>query len=206
MSTVPPSAASPGPHPDPPSDFNNHPLSILTIQAGTSWARIYLLAFAPEYFDPSDRHRFNAPTGQFGSLYAGINDACAFVKTFGRELDLRVIAMSELALRGRSRVEVTADLRVVDLTGPGLSQLRADGRLTTGDYEVAQRWSLAFHDHPDRPDGLLGRLRFDPSRICLAVYERARPSVRTVAIGRLDEPNFAADLAAILDEYGFGLS
>jgi RES domain-containing protein len=175
------------------------------MSAGASWSRIYPLAYSPEYFDTSNRHRFNASAGEFGTLYAGSDDHCAFVETFGRELDLRVVAMRELALRGRSRVEIVRDVRLVDLTGPGLAQIRADGRLTTGDYAVAQRWSLAFHEHPDQPDGLIWRSRFDLSRICVAIYDRARPAIRTIPIGGLDDPRFAASLANILDEYGFAL-
>ena len=176
-----------------------------TLRVGTAWTRIYPLALSPEYFDATDRHRFNAPAGQFGALYAGSDDACAFVETFGRDLDLRVVASADLAARGRSRVEIVREVRVVDLTGPGLAQIRADGRLTTGDYRVAQRWSLALHNHPDQPDGLIWRSRFDPARICLAVYERARASIRTVSIGSLADPGFASDLAASLDRYSIAL-
>ena len=175
------------------------------MRAGTSWTRIYPLAFSPEYFDATNRHRFNAPAGQFGTLYAGSDDSCAFIETFGRDLDLRVVAASDLSARGRSHIEIVRDLRVVDLTGPGLAQIRADGRLTTGDYTVAQRWSLALHEHPDRPDGVIWCSRFDPSRVCLAVYDRARLLIRTVPVGGLADPGFAADLAVILDRYSIGL-
>jgi hypothetical protein len=202
---VPPSATLPGPHPDPPADLDSHPLPITTIRSGAAWLRIYLLAYSPEYFDATDRHRFNAPNGEFGTLYAGADDHCAFVETFGRDLDLRSVSMRDLALRGRARVEIIRDLRLVDLTGAGLAQIRADGRLTTGDYKVAQHWSLAFHEHPDRPDGLMWRSRFDQSRVCFALYERARASIQTVPLGSLAAPAFAADLASILDEYSFGL-
>jgi hypothetical protein len=205
VSTVPPSAAAPGPHPDPPRDLAIRPLPLTILRTGTSWTRIYPLAFSPDYFDTSDRHRLNAPAGQFGTLYAGNDDACAFIETFGRDLDLRVVAHSDLATRGRSRVEIRRELRVVDLTGPGLAQIRADGRLTTGDYRVAQKWSLAMHQHPDEPDGLIWPSRFDPSRVCLAVYDRARTSIQTVPIGSLTDRSFASDLAAILDRYGIAL-
>ena len=116
-----------------------------------------------------------------------------------------MVTLRELALRGLARVEVVRDLRVVDLTAPGMARIRADGRLTTGDYAVAQRWSLALHDHPDQPDGLIWRSRFDLSRVCLAVYDRARSHIRTVAVCSLDDPAFAPELAAILDRYDFAL-
>lgn len=195
----------PGPHPNPPADLNSRPLPVTTLRAGTAWTRIYPLAFSPEYFDATNRHRFNAPAGQFGTLYAGSDDSCAFVETFGRDLDLRLVAMSDLSSRGRARVEIVRDLRVVDITGSGLAQIRADGRLTTGDYTVAQRWSLALHEHPDLPDGLIWASRFDPSRVCLAVYDRARSSIRTVPTGSLADPSFAPDLATILDRYSMAL-
>lgn len=205
MSTVPPSAAPPEPHPDPPAHLASQPLPITVIRAGTAWLRIYSLAFSPRYFDASNRHRFNAPDGGFGVLYAGSDDHCAFIETFGRDLRLRVVTLSELAVRGRSSVRVIGDLRLVDLTGRGLATIRADGRLTTGDYRVAQRWSLAFYSHPDRPDGIMWRSRFDPARICFAVYDRAGPSVEVSHLCSLADPTFTLELASILDHYDFGL-
>ncbi len=136
---VPPSAAFPGPHHDPTPDLHRHPLPVTTIPTGTSWLRIYPIAYAPEYFDRSDKHRFNAPSGQFGTLYAGSDDHCAFIETLLRSSPLHYVSMADLADRGRARIEVVGGLRLVDLTGPGLAQIRADGRLTTGDYRVAQR-------------------------------------------------------------------
>ena len=202
---MPPSAAPPGPHPEPPSDLHQHALPIRTVPAGTSLLRIYPLGYSPSYFDVSDRHRFNAPNGEFGTLYAGDDDHCAFAETLLRNLDLRVVSMTDLAGRGRSRVDLLGDLRLVDLTGSGLAQIRADGRLTTGDYQVAQRWSLALHDHPDQPDGLMWRSRFDQGRTCYAMYDRARSGVQLMPLGPLDDPAFTPKLVAILDEYRIGL-
>jgi hypothetical protein len=199
------SAAPPGPHPDPPGDLDRHPLPLTTVHAGASWSRIYLLGVSPKYFDPSNKHRFNSPGGEFGVLYAGSDDRCAFVEAFGRNLGLRLVSMAELALRGRSRVEAIKDLRLVDLTGPGLARIRADGRLTTGDYRVAQRWSLALHRHPDQPDGIMWRSRLDQSKTCFAVYERAASSTEVTALCSLSNPTFSSQLAGILDFYSFGL-
>lgn len=149
----------------------------MTVRAGAAWLRIYRLAFSPEHFDRSDSHRFNAPSGEFGVLYAGEDDYCGFIETFGRDLGLRIVAAEDLGPRGRARIEVAGDLRLVDLTGQGLARIRADGRLTTGDYRVARRWSLALHRHPDRPDGIMWRSRFDQSKTSFAL--RSSPVVDT---------------------------
>ena len=108
-------------------------------------------------------------------LYAGEDDHCAFIETFGRDLGLR-------RRRGGSgpkravRIEINGRLRLVDLTGQGLARLVADGRLTTVGYRVAQRWSLALH----RASRSTGRdhvaIRFDPSRTSLPQIEPGRRS------------------------------
>lgn len=202
---MPPSAAPPGPHPNPPTDLQSVPLPLTEVGTLSTWIRIYPLAYSPEFFDPSDKHRFSAPAGEFGTLYAGNDSYCAFAETLLRDSRLRYVSNADLSIRGRARIEIVRPLHLVDLTGPGLARIRADVRLTTGDYPVAQRWSLALYDHPDRPDGLLWRSRFDPSRVRIAIYERARLSIRCVPLGPLDDPGFAPELGSILNHYGFGM-
>ena len=96
-------------------------------------------------------------------------------------------------------------LRLVDLSGPGLAHVGADGRLLSGDYRVAQRWSLAFHCHRDRPDGHLYRSRHDLSRTCIAVFDRAEAAIDLIPLPGLIAPENAALLARIITTYGFRL-
>lgn len=138
-------------------------------------------------------------------MYAATDEYGAFIETLGRRLGMSAVALAGIAERRLARVVASRALRLVNLTGPGLARLGADGRLFTGDYRVAQRWSLAFHEHPDRADGLLYPSRHDPSRTCIAVYERAQADVQIVPLTSLAAPENASLLADILATYGFDL-
>ena len=107
--------------------------------------------------------------------------------------------------RGLARIESNRPLRLVDLTGAGLARLGADERLCAGDYDVAQRWALALFRHPERPDGLYYRSRHDPSRLCIAIYERAQAALTAARLGGLAGPALATQLAELLDTYRFAL-
>ena len=139
-------------------------------------------------------------------LYAGDDAHCAFIETLRHELDVRLLDAGDLRRRGLALLEPGRALRLVDLTGPGLALLGADGRLATGDYAVAQRWALALWRHPARPDGLLYRSRLDPSRYCAAVYDRAADALTAVRLGSLTDRAHEQLLAVLLETYGFGLA
>ncbi len=96
-------------------------------------------------------------------------------------------------------------MRLVDLQGEGLARLGGDSRLISGSYETAQRWSRALWIHPARPDGIRYRSRHDPSRISIAVFDRAGRSIRAAAWGGLLDDDRRAVLGRILKTYGFGL-
>lgn len=94
---------------------------------------------------------------------------------------------------------------VVDLVGAGLARIGADNRLSDGRYTTAQRWALAFHQHPNQPDGLRYRSRHDPSRIIVAMFDRVAPRLQASSLGALADPSNATILAEILDTYEFAL-
>lgn len=137
-------------------------------------------------------------------LYAGQDEAGAFVEVFGDPLDVRLLALRPLKQFCLSAVRAKRPLRLVDLTGPGLRRLGVDARLTGGDdYQCSQPWARALWGHPDAPDGLLYRARHDPSRQAVAIFDRAAAAIRTKKLCRLtDNPH---TLARLLDLYGFGL-
>jgi hypothetical protein len=157
------------------------------------------------YFGRAGLYRFDAPANQYGVLYVAADLHGAFIETFGRRLGFRLLLMQDFAVRRLSRVTQSRPLRLVDLTGPGLSRIGADSRLTTGDYDLSQRWALALHEHPDRPDGLLYRSRHDPSRLCAAIFDRAAGALTATSLGSLADAGNAVLLADLLDTYEYAL-
>ena len=203
-SRVPPDSEIPGPHPEPPTDLGTRPLPI--VESRGAWFRIHRLDYEPLFFGRSGESRFDARSGEYGVLYVAADPTGAFVETLGRATGERLVSLTELRRRGLSRITVRRPLRLVDLTGTGLAQIGAEERLCAGDYAVAQRWSLTLWQHPQRPDGLAYRSRHDPSRVCAAIYDRAASSLRTSRQPRaLADPKYVAQLAALLETYGFGL-
>ncbi|WP_437593755.1 RES family NAD+ phosphorylase [Sorangium sp. So ce1000] len=193
-----------GAHPDPPLDLATRPLPVALFRR--SWFRIHWLALDPLHFGRSGDNRFDPPDGEFGVLYAGKDAQCAFIEVFGHATGMRFVEQIELAARGLARIAPRRPLRLVNLTGEGLARLGADARLTSGEsYRAAQRWALAIHDHPRRPDGIAYAARHDPSRICAALFERASVELEVTQLGSLADPAHAALLARILDTYKFGL-
>ncbi len=201
---APPSSTYPGPHPDPPADFSTTSLPIVLNQG--SWYRLHRSEHTPLYFGRTGFNRFDAPDGEFGVLYLGDSPKCCFVETYGRSDrdDHRIVTRQELTTRNLATVEFSRPLRVVDLTGSGLARIGVDNRLGTGDYRIARRWSQALWAHPDEPDGILYRSRHDPSRTCLAIFDRATDALAASNVGSLVERANLALLAAILDAYDIG--
>jgi hypothetical protein len=101
-------------------------------------------------------------------------------------------------------IEAKRLLRLVDLAGGGLARLGATAAIFTDDYAKAQEWSRALHDHPSGPDGLRYRLKHDPSRVGVAIFDRVG-ALRARPLGTMIAPEHNKRLAAILKEYGFGL-
>lgn len=175
--------------------------------------RCHKAKYSPIFFNFSTEHgRFNAPNGEFGILYAGADEYCAFVETFGdiagsmtSTLGTAGVTETEIATRCLCAIQANRALRLVDLTGPGLAQVRADSRLCDGDWHLSQQWSLAFWSHPQRPDGLFYRARHDPERKSVALYDRVRD---VLAPSHDPAQNILDDrsrLAAILEHYTFAL-
>ena len=192
-----------GPHPEPPADLAQRSLPVVALDR--SWTRIYRCALDPLYFGRGASNRWDAPAGEFGVLYAGGDAHCAFIETLGQTTGNALVTPAALGERCLGQVTVTRPLRLADLTGPGLVRIGADARLTTGAHAVARRWSRALWEHPAAPDGIIFRARHDPSRIAVAIYDRAAAAVTATLGLSLGDPRQARLVADILNTYGFGL-
>ncbi|HWM89354.1 MAG TPA: RES family NAD+ phosphorylase [Thermoanaerobaculia bacterium] len=162
----------------------------------------------PIYFGKDARSRFDDPRWEFGVLYAAGTAEGAFVETCIRDErpgSGRCLTQAFLEERRLTRISVPAPLRLVDLTGAGLTWLDADARLPSGAYSVAQRWSRAFWSHPDQPDGVLYRSRFNLSLRCAALFDRNSGGISMEDLGPLLDAQNIGFLGEMLDRYGFAL-
>jgi hypothetical protein len=200
----------PGRHPLPPADLGRLRLPLDVLGPRERWWRIHDANFAALFFGKTRRYRFDDPLRQYGVLYVGRNVRCAFVETLGagvtdRRRPLRRVSLKDLEHRALACVRALRPLRLVDLRDRGLQALGADGRLTTGDYRIAQEWSRALWEHPEQPDGILFRSRHDPSKICAALFERCASAVVARGLGRLVDLPAATRIADAIDWYGYSV-
>ena len=77
--------------------------------------------------------------------------------------------------------------------------------MCTGEYHIAQQWSVALRAHPDQPHGIYYRARHDPSRIAVALYDHTGELLTAIPLGTLADAEHAAVLGNILDTYKIGL-
>ena len=140
-------------HPEPWADLRELELPILSFSG--PWFRIHLSKYDPLYFGFTGENRFTAPAQEYGTLYVGHDEYCAFIETFGQSTGINTVTSNWLSKRAISRISSLRSLRLVDLTGAGLAQIGADARLTTEvPHDVARRWALALWQHPSVPDGI----------------------------------------------------
>ena len=159
----------------PPVDLRDLPL--ITVER--PWNRIYRLANEPAFWGRTGGNRFDAPSADYGVLYAAETFDGAFIETFG-DLSPKTISVNSLTVRGLATVTAGRPLRLVDFIGPGLSRLGLDARICSGDHAISQDWSRAVWAHPLEPDGISYTARHDASERSVAIFERAS-SVITVA-------------------------
>lgn len=156
------------------------------------------------HFGKKSRNRFDDPQRAYGVLYASEDEHGAFVEVFGRNPERRLLSEAEIGAYLLSRIEAPEGLRLADLTGGGLQRVGVTNAITTYPHQDVRPWSRVIHEHPVRPDGILYHLKHDPSRIGLAVFERAAQGRQLLAtsLGSLLEPANLATLDDICEEYG----
>jgi hypothetical protein len=170
------------------------------------WYRIHLLGKSPIYFGRKSLYRFDAPAGEFGVLYMGADEHCAFIEVFGQETGTRLVTAEALRTRGLARLTFSRPLRLMDLVhSGGLARIGADSRLFAGDHKIAQRWSRILREHPSKPDGLLYPSRHDPARLACALYDHCTDLASAELLDSLLDATNAPVLAQILNTYQFAL-
>jgi hypothetical protein len=163
----------------------------LTWPAGERLWRCHDAAWGPAAFYPGDtthRGRFHpfTPAGALGPLpvlYAADDVDGALSESVFHDVPVRGdkhVPHAKLRHRVLSALEVTRDLRLVDLTSPGLSRLgltRAE--LIDSDarsYPDTAPWTAALHDHPLGADGLLWVSRQHDTSRCVVLFADRVPA------------------------------
>jgi hypothetical protein len=170
--------------------------------------RIHRPTHGPIYFSPGPGRpplgRFDSLSGRFGVLYAAQKFEGAFAETILRNPRRSLVSLAEIEARALSALSITDHIRLVDLTGPGLSQLGLDARFLSGPYEICGTWADAFHDHPSALAGILYPSRFDPAQHCVGLFSRLAPHIDAMTAPAL-LGEMLPDVAAVLDRYGKAL-
>jgi RES domain len=167
----------------PPPDFGRAKLEVETISPGQTFCRIYWRTYLDPLGYGKSPSRFSDPrrrtdANRFGVLYLGDSLKVCFLETILRDrreglVDDLPVDEAELTQRLYAEISTTANLRLVDL--------RADNAVRMGvptDVIRAQRqnlarwWSVAFYEHPSKPDGIMYPSRLNGATN-LAIYDRA---------------------------------
>jgi hypothetical protein len=195
---------SPTNPPPPPSWLAATDLPIEELAAGTQLHRIHRRTERAVFFGPGPgkppTHRFDAPGGEFGVLYVGLDFTAAFVETLLRKPETRIIDLVDLEIRQATVLGLARPLRLVKASGAGLSRMGCTAALSTARYSLAGSWSLALWSHKDAPDGLIYHSRYNPEHLCAAIFDRPGVALTIVQSNPLLAEE--ARVAGILEAHG----
>jgi hypothetical protein len=177
------------------------------VAVGRRFGRIYL----GRYLDPlgfgKTPSRFSDPrrrvaANRFGVLYLGETVKVCFLEAVLRDQRDGAIGdlpMEEAELHARryAEIEIAAPLRMVDLRDHGAIVMGVPTDVAKASSQtLARAWSLAFHEHPDKPDGIVYPSRLN-GHTNLAVFHRAIMRLRPVRMMKLIA---APGLATVLND------
>ena len=200
----------PGDHPLPHPELPSQEPFTFTLSKGEALYRHHRSVHNPIFFGTSGKYRFDDPdcpsAGAFGVLYAGADPECCLLESCGSTTGVPAVSGTYLDARQIARMELTEDLRFIDLIEPGgLTSIGADGRLITGSYKIAQQWSAALKNHPTKPDGIRYRSRHAPERTAYAIYTRSPTTFSVSSMGSFTDPANEILFKTILRTYKLAL-
>lgn len=193
--------------PGPTSEFTKVKLETVTIPAGENFHRIYLDGYPNPLGFGKSRSRFSDPrkriaANRFGVLYLGRSLKVCFLEALLRDkrngkIGDFPLAESELKSRLFADIIIARPLTLVDLCGEAAIRMGVPSDVARASYQsLARAWSVAFHEHPDSPDGIIypSRLNLETN---LAIYDRAVPKLASHSVTPLIG---ATGLASVLND------
>lgn len=183
-------------------------LDTTTLPVGVEFGRIYRKTFPDPLGFGKNPSRFSDPRRRvtdrrFGVLYLGLSLKVCFLETILRdERDGIVgqveIAESELDDRCYAEIRVRDELQLLDLTGDGPVRMGIPSDVARSRRQaLARKWSVAFHEHPQKLDGIVYPSRLNGENN-LAIYSRA---VGKLGLLREQDLRHAPKLAEVLEDF-----
>jgi RES domain len=191
--------------PLPPADLDRRRPHLVRLAVNDVLHRFFPAGFDPIYFDRGPGGRLNAPSCEYGVLYAAQTEAGAFAETFLRSPGRRLIPADLLALKAYVRLRVLRPLKLIKFSGAGLGRLGATAEVVHRGkpYDAPQAWSKALRAHPVGADGIAYTARHDDEAVCYALFEAGHPPVTEIdRVTDLDQDWFWR----IAEPYGVGLA
>lgn len=169
---------------------------VTRLSAGTRITRVHWRGNDPVWFGPahgkSPENRFDAPAGEFGTLYAAQELRGSFAEVVLRKR-ARIIAWPLVEKRSWSILELQRAITVAQLHGDGLAWHGVTAEISTGyDYAESRALSLAFHSAG--LDGIAYRGQHNNDAICYALFDRIeRAALKVVGTHDFADDRITAD-------------
>jgi hypothetical protein len=148
----------------------------LSIPAGQHLVRVHRLTNGAIWYGPTPgelpAYRFDAPSGEYRTLYCAQELTGAFVETVLRRAR-RIIARPFVDERGWTVLAPTRDLRLAKVFDEGLIHHGVTADICAGDdYSMSQRFAADLHAAFSNVDGIAYRARHNNGQICYALFDR----------------------------------
>ena len=191
----------------PTAEFATVELETATVAAGQRFGRLYLSRYTDPLGFGKTPSRFSDPRrrierNRFAVLYLGESLKLCFLEAVLRDQRNGAVGdflLSEHELRARRYAEIgiARELTLVDLRGDAAIRMGVPSDVVHGSQQSLSRWwSVAFHEHPQKPDGIIYPSRLN-AETSLAIYDRA---IAKLAVTRVTPLIAARGLANILTD------
>ncbi|MCJ8508634.1 RES family NAD+ phosphorylase [Rhizobium lemnae] len=160
-------------------------LLVLSLPANSHFVRIHQAVHSAVWFGPAPgagpAYRFDAPSGQYRTMYAAQQLEGAFAETILRRAN-RIIARPYVELRQWSVIETARELSLLKLFDEGLVWHGVTADICSGDdYRISQSFAAALYASHSGLDGIAYRARHNNGQICYALFDRiAETSLQVV--------------------------
>jgi hypothetical protein len=191
----------------PTAEFATVEIETATVAAGQRFGRLYLSRYTDPLGFGKTPSRFSDPRrrterNRFAVLYLGESLKLCFLEAVLRDQRNGAVGdflLSEHELRARryAEIAIARELTLVDFRGDGAIRMGVPSDVVRGSQQSLSRWwSVAFHEHPQKPDGIIYPSRLN-AETSLAIYDRA---IAKLAVTRVTPLIAARGLANILTD------